>query len=193
MKNDVNKTDRRVLHTKMFIRNALFELIEEKPVDKISITELCERADINRNTFYKYYFSPRDVLESIENEFLDRVSELELRNQNPSILLKEVCNAMYEKKQFSKIIFSDNADRGFVEKIKNICKKLVLTEAKPFNLGIPDETTEIIYNYVTEGCLSVIRVWIVNDIKKTPEEIADIIRRLSNRGLISFCEEEIRK
>ena len=69
------KTDRRVLYTKMFLKESLLELMKEKPVDKITPTELCRKADINRNTFYAHYYSTRDVLEEIETEFSTQIIE----------------------------------------------------------------------------------------------------------------------
>ena len=65
--------DRRVQYTKMFLREALIELMKEKPIGKVTPTELCRRADINRNTFYSHYSCAEDLLRSIEDELEQRV------------------------------------------------------------------------------------------------------------------------
>ena len=49
------KTDRRSLRTQSAIKKALEELLAEKNISEISITELTERADIHRATFYLHY------------------------------------------------------------------------------------------------------------------------------------------
>ena len=46
------KVDRRVRYTKRALTQALVQLVQERPVSKISVKELCERADVNRSTFY---------------------------------------------------------------------------------------------------------------------------------------------
>ena len=46
------KTDRRILRTRRMIDEAMMALLAEKSISEISITALCERADINRNTFF---------------------------------------------------------------------------------------------------------------------------------------------
>jgi predicted transcriptional regulator len=51
--------DRRVLYTKMFLREALFELMREKPIGKITPTELCRKANINRNIFTRIIRAPK--------------------------------------------------------------------------------------------------------------------------------------
>ena len=42
------KEDRRILYTRMVIKESFLSLIQEKPLDKITIKEICEKADINR-------------------------------------------------------------------------------------------------------------------------------------------------
>ena len=49
------KTDRRILKTKRALRESLLYLLKEQPIQKISVSRLCEKSDINRSTFYTYY------------------------------------------------------------------------------------------------------------------------------------------
>lgn len=74
-----NHTDRRVKRTKKAMRDALFELLETKSINQISVTELTTRADVNRSTFYFYYTDLIDMLQQIQNEayqlFSDVVNE----------------------------------------------------------------------------------------------------------------------
>lgn len=61
---------RRVRLTKRLMKDALLELMEEKPFAKISVTELCERADVNRSTFYAHYDDTAALLAELEDEAL---------------------------------------------------------------------------------------------------------------------------
>lgn len=61
--------DRRTQYSKRIIRESLFELMKEKPLDKISVTEICKKADVNRSTFYSYYTDIYDLHEKIIGEF----------------------------------------------------------------------------------------------------------------------------
>ena len=47
--------------------HALLDILQEKPIDQISVKELVEAAELNRSTFYLHYSSPLDVLKEIEN------------------------------------------------------------------------------------------------------------------------------
>ncbi len=75
----LNHTDRRVKRTKKALRDALFELLETKTINQITVTELTTLADVNRATFYFYYTDLIDMLQQIQNEayqlFSDIISE----------------------------------------------------------------------------------------------------------------------
>ena len=49
------RDNRRVSMTKRIIKDTFIEMLEKKNIQKIYVRELCETADINRSTFYKYY------------------------------------------------------------------------------------------------------------------------------------------
>ena len=49
------KKDRRVKYTKKALKNSLIDSLKEKTIEKITVKELCEKADVNRGTFYSHY------------------------------------------------------------------------------------------------------------------------------------------
>lgn len=63
------------LYVLKMIRSALAELIDEKGFNNISVTDLTQRADINRGTFYLHYVDKYDLLERIENEIIQEIEE----------------------------------------------------------------------------------------------------------------------
>ena len=67
--------DRRTKYTKKIIKETFINLLEQKELTKITVSEICEIADINRATFYRYYLDVYDLLSNIQKEI-----EEELRN-----------------------------------------------------------------------------------------------------------------
>ncbi len=63
------RDDRRTQYSKRVIKESLFELMQEKPINKITVKELCDRADVNRSTFYAYYTDIYDLNRKIIKEF----------------------------------------------------------------------------------------------------------------------------
>lgn len=65
--------DLRVQKTLREIREAFASLSHEKSIDKITVKELCERALINKATFYSHYDNMNDLIEEIEDEFVKQL------------------------------------------------------------------------------------------------------------------------
>lgn len=63
-------TDRRISKSKRAMRNALIQLIEEKDFNKITVTDIVERADLNRGTFYSHYTTQTDILSELTEDVM---------------------------------------------------------------------------------------------------------------------------
>lgn len=66
------REDRRVTYTKNAIKDALLELMKEKSFEKLSISKVCEAAQITRTTFYSHY----DTLNQVLDELIDEAFEV---------------------------------------------------------------------------------------------------------------------
>ncbi|MDG5855628.1 TetR/AcrR family transcriptional regulator [Clostridium beijerinckii] len=76
------KADRRVKYTKMIIKNSLLELMKERPISKVTVTDICKKADINRNTFYSHYANQFELLSNIEGELYEEIRQVAERTLN---------------------------------------------------------------------------------------------------------------
>ncbi|MFA6846158.1 MAG: TetR family transcriptional regulator, partial [Sphaerochaetaceae bacterium] len=65
--------DRRARYTRMVLKQSLLSLMKERPITKISVKELCEKADVNRTTFYAHYTAINELLQQIESELMERI------------------------------------------------------------------------------------------------------------------------
>ena len=70
--------DRRVKYTQKVIKEAFIDLLEAKDIKKITVSEICEKCDINRATFYRYYLDVYDLLDKIEEDFVNEVKAASL-------------------------------------------------------------------------------------------------------------------
>ena len=66
-------SDRRTKMSKKILHETLVELLSEMPLSRVTIKELCGRADLNRSTFYAHYQTIDDLYTEIENDFLMRM------------------------------------------------------------------------------------------------------------------------
>ena len=70
------KEDLRVRKTKQNIRAAFFDLLKERGLDKLTVREILEAAQINRATFYRYYRDKYDLAEQVTKEYTDELMGL---------------------------------------------------------------------------------------------------------------------
>lgn len=174
--------NQRVRMSKKLLKEALLELLSEKPVGKITVYELCNKAEINRTTFYKYYGSPYELLCEIENDYFKKLEEClacsDSNDDNGLISATKFLDA--ERKQWC-ILINAVPDEDFTRQLFNlpiICK---LT-----NEHLKNEKDEIKRNYirlfVCHGGYAIIRHWL-NSNEQTPEEVAAIILQLITRAI----------
>ncbi len=76
MAEKTKKEDRRIRYTKQVIKDTLLKLLEKNQFAKITVTELCRRAEINRGTFYLHYYDMNDVLDDILDDMLSDTSSV---------------------------------------------------------------------------------------------------------------------
>ena len=86
------KNNRRSQLSRELIQNAFLALLKEQDLKKISVRSICEKAGINRTTFYKYYLDVYDLLEKIEGDLTAELWEifcrrLESRGEDQRYLL----------------------------------------------------------------------------------------------------------
>ena len=67
MSEKTRKQDRRTRYTRQTIKDTFLELLKQKSFTKITVTEICKNAEINRGTFYLHYYDIHDVLSDIFN------------------------------------------------------------------------------------------------------------------------------
>lgn len=186
--------DRRFYRTKKMIRTALSELVEEKGFNAISITEIAEKADINRGTFYLHYTDKYDLLNKIENDVISELEEqtkdigyMYLMNndclEKPVPFLVKLFEYLKENVTFMKAILGPKGDPLFQVKIKEIIETHLFDKhfgkLKEENLLIPEE---YYISYLLSAHIGVIQQWFESGMKKSPEDMALILTKMFYLG-----------
>ena len=195
----MKNTDTRVRYTKDILKKSLLELLKNKKIDKITVKELCEKAQINRGTFYLHYSAPNDLLYEIEKDFMANHSELFTdymtkaslhQNDRGMDKLQALFQVTSENIELCKIIFGPNGDYRFQEKIKKQMKQETI---RHWSVEFPEykiEHLEYIFDYVFSGSMSLIFNWINdNDEQKiTVEQLANRLDRLGHYAHLAIKE-----
>ena len=112
----VNENGRRVIKTKQGIRDSFFILLKEKPINKITVSDIIRQADINRSTFYFYYDDIFDMIEQINNSKKWPSLSPETDN-NGNVLLRQNGKPLYARSYsiLQDEIFQYLRDKGYAD------------------------------------------------------------------------------
>ena len=177
-----NHDNRRVTMTKLLIKNALLELLEHKELSNISITAICETADVHRSTFYKYYSTTADLLREIEQDYLDRipVPPQTVDHQNQESVLEANTNFFDYVKNNGKsfrILFGRSEDNGFASRMVEFICSVHL----PVGEQEDEQASRFVRLYIANGTVGMLREWINADFPVSSRKIAEMMYFLSKR------------
>ena len=179
--------DRRVIRTKKAIRAAFLTLMIDKDMDKITIKEIAEKADVDRKTVYNYYKGVGEIFGEIENElvshFEDATHALEGQT-DPKTYFAMLAQLIEKDMDMYELLMRSNnstfiaktveALSGWIEKALN--KKGTLD---PEKVGMVTE-------YVTAGIFCAYRRWFHSDRKKPLQEFSLDLCELVVNGLFLY-------
>lgn len=187
--------DLRVVKTKSYIRSALFDLMSEKPIAKITISEICARAKINRKTFYSHYHAPCDVIEELENEVLEEFSAI-LRRGGESILnigagIRDISTTIEQRRDFFKQLLRLNPDLFNKGKIKAmLCRVLIVSLKNAGALTEDDAALKAVAEFSISGTLALYSAWFDSNCKEDLAFITETAVNMVTRGLSAYVAEE---
>ncbi|MDR2087841.1 MAG: TetR/AcrR family transcriptional regulator [Clostridiales Family XIII bacterium] len=173
------KENRRVALTKRMLKDTLIELLREKDIYHISIRELCERADVNRTTFYKYYGSQFDLLTDMENDIIAFINKTVAKNQaNIETTIRVLCEYLENNLEFARLLINNNIDSAFPEKLFSLA---VIKESFLKNcFGKYDAAeTEYLFNFIIYGAFRIVCMWLNSEKRESPETLSAMIKRIA--------------
>ena len=179
------KTDARVKYTKMVLKKALMELMQHKPVNKITVKEICERAELNRATFYAHYSDCFDLLESIEEDLLEAFQQsLKLVDSFDVTALIEAIYTMIEQQQEAcRVLIFQNVCPNVLRRMISLAHDESIAYWKRHLHHITDAELEMLYTHLSNGLMHVV---VEGYEKYGREEVVRFVNRIVQCSLSQF-------
>ena len=175
--------NQRVRLTKRLLRESLLTCLQEKPLERISVKELCARAGVNRSTFYLHYDTQNSLMREMEDDAILQ-TQRHLENVSPDIGTTRYITAFLQYVRENGALFRTllNApgqdsfrSRFIAESLSHVKSGIRLDPGEPLS--------DYIYAYLLNGSLAIIQCWAASDFRLPAEQIAILIFRLSDRSL----------
>jgi AcrR family transcriptional regulator len=174
------KNNRRTLITKKILKESLLELMQEKPVSKITIKEICDLSEMSRSTFYLHYQDQFELLKDIEKEVLEKTFENLRKIDSPMNTMESIeafLSYVKEHRTTFGILLCQPENELFQQSIISSVQKYV-QESAPEIDEIP--TARYVYTFIMYGSLNVIKTWIENGFDADIHALAEVIYHSCN-------------
>lgn len=194
----MKKEDLRITKTKRDLRYAIVELLKTNQFEKITVGDICEKAMVNRMTFYKHFNDKYDLLEHTINflmqDLLIKASEITKPNDNydefinfcvvlSKMIIKE---SIAQKDEFKALYMSDS---GIVYDIitKTIRKYIEMLVVSLAKIRRPKYSIQTITEFMSGGAIHLLCYWMLHltdsDTKQFSDECTRFAQDLFNSGM----------
>lgn len=195
----VSKDNRSTRRTRSAIREALTEMLAVKPVGKITVQELIDRANICRTTFYAHYEDIYDLLSEVENDILSEIragleeldqAPIRVEEQYPAI---EAVVAVYAKhEKLIRLLNGPNGDPAFDARLQDTIYQLTRDLRKVKEGDAFDEERHRLYScYVISGGISVLNRMLSANLPIDPAEAGRVLGAMAAAGERVFLSLDI--
>lgn len=186
------KMDRRVRRTRGNLRASLTRLIQQKPINEITVKEISDGADINRATFYLHYKDTYDMLCAIESEIFEEVSQIANAHtlgefaDDPIAVLTDVFEFVETNADLCRALLSKNGDMMFIESLKRFIQEKCYADWRALAAQREVNNFTEYYMFIVSGTIGLIQYWLDSGMKKSSAEMAALARAIIASGLTAI-------
>ncbi len=183
---------RSAIRSKRLIREAYVSLMQEKDVDKISVSDIVRLADLNRGTFYAHYTNPNDIKKEIADEIFDKITEI-LHGfafseflQQPAPFLERLEQAISENLTFYREIMCYTITIDFIGKLKkSLIERISTDESVPDSVKA-DPHFQVVLDFFAGGMISLYTDFVQGNVTVSASQISATLSTLIAQGTRSF-------
>ncbi|WP_210617421.1 TetR/AcrR family transcriptional regulator [Mammaliicoccus lentus] len=196
--------DRRVRKSKTAIKKAFIQLLEDDQIERITIRQISDKADINRGTFYLNYDDKYALLEEMEDEQIADLKKLvDIRKVNLAQKTAEEFIEIFSNEVIKKVIIHISENIEFYHAILNLDRTSKIEERITDMIlsninyligenntvyGVPDD---YYLRYVSGALMSMVKYWVHDENRVSIEELVQYIVTISTRGPLSILKQLI--
>lgn len=175
-------TDKRVVKTRKSIKNALMELVEERDISKISVSDLAAKALINRSTFYLHYADVSEVAADIEKEmannlasYIDNFLVDDIYASIYSLFL-QLFNRLNENERIKRYIIYSTCSNRIIARLKEIFVKNAM-DLIVKTTGVSEKDILYPLTYAASGIIDCYVKWVRDDDNSL--SLSDVMEKIS--------------
>lgn len=192
------KTDRRVVRTRNAIREAFTDLLMETDYNKITITALAKRADVDRKTFYTHYSSIEALLEDVvRTQMEESMHDLGFpefaidHNMYTRRLLTAVEASLPFTREQLRTVTNNIPTNEFLRIWTNVMKERIESQTTPLSKD-DDERLELLIEFYLGGVLNAYLCWLHGGSNLPFEDMLNLVSNSVSKGLTGTISTHVR-
>jgi AcrR family transcriptional regulator len=181
------KPDQRILRTRNRLGNALIALIQEKPIDEVTVQQVLDRAGVGRSTFYLHYRDKDDLFLSELEDGLEMWTTALSRKQEKSRRVAPVAEFFAHVADARKL-YRALVDSGRIQTFFDLAQGYFargiarrLKEMSPANPG--QRELDACSHGLAGNLLSVLKWWLDRGAKESPQAMDELFHRVVWKGM----------
>lgn len=180
--------------TKKLIFDTFITLLEKKPFDKITVKDIVEECDINRNTFYYYYSDIYDLLEEVFMKELNELVEAHKEGKSWAASFIKIAYVAYDHKKLINNICASRSYEYFENYMYKVCNNIMvdLVQFMAQGMDVPEEDIEFIASFYEYAFVGIISEWFRTGMREEPLELATRFSLVSGNIRYSLRKSERR-
>ena len=154
----VRKSDARARYTEHALKTAFLKLLREKPVNKITVKEVCESAELNRATFYTHYSDCFALLSSIEQELTDAFGKAlkPVSSLDVSALIEAIYMMIDQNEEACRVLIFDGASPSVLGRMIDLAKDSSIKYWRERLHRATEDDLEMLYVHLSNGLMNVV-------------------------------------
>ena len=173
------KPDRRNEKTKQALQNALLALMNEKPMERISVSELAQAADVNRKTFYNHYRTVMDVRRDLDERYMDMIFGflqepiVNSSKENLQGLIHHIVEAIRREPVRARLLFESGETIYLTDKME----KIVLPHMRLYAAEHELSEQQVAYGleFIAHGMVAVLGAWLTAEYPLPPGQLEQLL------------------
>ena len=178
------------INTEDYIAEKLVDMMEETPFQKIKVTNFVQFADISRSTFYMYFDSIYDVMQKIQDDFInnwvaeDELNLAALKRINKSWNAEKQLDFMFKRSiehlkknlRLYRILCSRNGDPSFQSRLINRSRRVFLKLIRESKNNFTPAQEKMLSYYWAGGQWNIIQCWANNSDEISEVDVVSFVK-----------------
>ena len=186
--------DRRMVKTRLEIKQAFIHLLKERSFDELTVKEIANEANINRATFYKHYEDKYDLIAHLEEAIITKVRVI-IEESSPIDLTTNILNQpayqtivdMYRyigsERELIEVLISPKGNQSFLTHMQFLLENMLrnhFVHIEPTKQRAAE--LELLVVYLASAHLGLMKHWLLKRLTYTPEEMAKMLMEILRDG-----------